>query len=131
MTPLVRKMLRHQALVDGIICIMATIHIIQPVMFMVNFPILDFIICQCWHGQAIYWAMIFISVYNLVLIAFERYLAICRPLKIDDFNDQTLKICLIGLYLYSFTIGQAGSYFQVSNTNFQCYSGTSENLLFS
>ncbi len=133
MTPLVRQMLRHQALVgeikmktevaktfiilfllDAIICIMATIHIIQPVMFMLGIPALDLFICQCWHGQAIYWAMIFVSVYNLVVIAFERFLAICRPLHLDILNERRLKIVISFIFLYSFTIGQAGSYFQVS-----------------
>ena len=49
MTPIVRHLLRHQALVDALICIMATIHIIQPVMFTIGNSVIDFIICQCWH----------------------------------------------------------------------------------
>ena len=49
MTPIVRHLLRHQALVDALICIMATIHIIQPVMFTIGNTVIDFIICQCWH----------------------------------------------------------------------------------
>ena len=133
MTPIVRHLLRHQALVDALICIMATIHIIQPVMFTIGNSVIDFIICQCWHrykfvnflreinnkfpiffSQAIYWATIFVSVYNLVLIAYERFLAICRPLRHEVFNEKQLKIILAMVYLYSFTLGQAGSYFQVS-----------------
>ena len=88
--------------------------IIQPVMFTLNYPPLDFIICQCWHGQALYWAMIFVSVYNLVLIAFERFLAICKPLHHERFSERKFRNIISGFYLYSFTIGQAGSYFQVS-----------------
>ena len=65
-------------------------------------------------SQAIYWATIFVSVYNLVLIAYERFLAICRPLRHEVFNEKQLKIILAMVYLYSFTLGQAGSYFQVS-----------------
>ena len=92
---------------------MATIHIIQPVMFMLGIPVLDLLICQCWHGQALYWAMIFVSVYNLVLIAFERFLAICKPLHLEQFNEKTLRKFIYAIYIYSFTVGQAGSYFQV------------------
>ena len=87
--------------------------IIQPVMFTLNYPPLDFVICQCWHGQALYWAMIFVSVYNLVLIAFERFLAICKPLHHERFNERRFRNIVSGFYFYSFTIGQAGSYFQV------------------
>ena len=65
-------------------------------------------------SQAIYWATIFVSVYNLVLIAYERFLAICRPLRHEVFNEKQLKIILVLIYLYSFSLGQAGSYFQVS-----------------
>ena len=98
---------------DAIICIMATVHIIQPVMFTLDYAPLDFFICQCWHGQALYWAMIFVSIYNLVLIAFERFLAICKPLHHERFSERRFKVITAGLYVYSFTIGQAGSYFQV------------------
>ena len=87
--------------------------IIQPVMFTLNYPPLDFVICQCWHGQALYWAMIFVSVYNLVLIAFERFLAICKPLHHERFNERRFRNIVSVFYFYSFTIGQAGSYFQV------------------
>ena len=87
--------------------------IIQPVMFTLDYPPLDFFICQCWHGQALYWAMIFVSVYNLVLIAFERFLAICKPLHHERFSERKFRNIISGFYLYSFTIGQAGSYFQV------------------
>ena len=104
---------RHQALVDAIVCIMATIHIIQPVMFTLGYLPLDFIICQTWHGQAIYWAMIFVSIYNLVLIAFERFLAICKPFYHERFSERRFRNLVFGFYIYSFTIGQAGSYFQV------------------
>ena len=82
-------------------------------MFTLDYPPLDFFICQCWHGQALYWAMIFVSVYNLVLIAFERFLAICKPLHHERFSERKFRNIISGFYLYSFTIGQAGSYFQV------------------
>ena len=71
-------------------------------------------------SQAIYWATIFVSVYNLVLIAYERFLAICQPLKHERFSENKLKMVLLIVYMYSFTLGQAGSYFHVRYSNSKC-----------
>ena len=34
---------------------------------------LDFIICLWWHGLVFYWGSLFVSICNLVLVAFERF----------------------------------------------------------
>ena len=34
--------------------------------------ILDFIICMWWHTNAFYWGSLFVSICNLILVAFER-----------------------------------------------------------
>ena len=34
---------------------------------------LDFVICLWWHGQVFYWGSLFVSICNLVLVAFERF----------------------------------------------------------
>ncbi len=41
--------------------------------------IVDFLICHCWHAQWLFWACVSVSALNLVLIAVERYIMICKP----------------------------------------------------
>ena len=76
----VRVLLTHQALVDGLACAMATAISLEPEYFwkMNNF-VLDYILCRFWHSEAIYWAVIMVSIWNLVLMAIERYIAIHYP----------------------------------------------------
>ena len=72
-----RVLLTHQALVDGLACAMATAMSIEPEMFWkVNYFFIDYILCVFWHSEAIYWAVILVSIWNLVLIAVERYVAV-------------------------------------------------------
>ena len=72
-------LLQHQSLLDSWICMMAIALLFQPYMWMSGNPTFDLILCQAWHGQGMYWGCVLLSVYNLVLIAVERYMAVCRP----------------------------------------------------
>ena len=76
----VRVLLTHQALVDGLACAMATAISLEPEYFwkMNNF-VIDYILCLFWHSEAIYWAVIMVSIWNLVLMAIERYIAVHYP----------------------------------------------------
>ena len=76
----VRVLLTHQALVDGLAYAMATAISLEPEYFwkMNNF-VIDYILCLFWHSEAIYWAVIMVSIWNLVLMAIERYIAVHYP----------------------------------------------------
>ena len=75
-----RVLLTHQALVDGLACAMATAISLEPDMFWeVNYFVIDYILCLFWHSEAIYWAVIMVSIWNLVLMAVERYIAVLYP----------------------------------------------------
>ena len=76
----VRVLLTHQALVDGLACAMATAISLEPEVFWkVNYFFIDYILCLFWHSEAIYWAVIMVSIWNLVLMAIERYIAVHYP----------------------------------------------------
>ena len=72
-----RILLQHQSMADIFICSAAIVMCIQPFMWMTHWNgTLDFLICQMWHGEAIYYFAVLISTWNLVFIAFERYMLI-------------------------------------------------------
>ena len=78
----VRVLLTHQALVDGLACAMAAAISVEPEIFWkVNYFVIDYILCLFWHSEAIYWAVIMVSIWNLVLMAVERYVAVVYPFE--------------------------------------------------
>ncbi len=54
------------------------------------FPVLDELICHLWHSQWFFWMSMLISIWNLVLISFERWAAICKPLKHQNLTGEML-----------------------------------------
>ena len=73
-------LLTHQALVDGLACGMATaISLQSDYIWEVSYFVIDYTLCLFWHSEAIYWAVIMVSTWNLVLLAIERYIAVHYP----------------------------------------------------
>ena len=67
-------------------------------------------------GQAIYWGTMWVSVWNLVIIAYERFLAVCHPFKHQDFTKTKAYIAILIGYPLS-VIVTTGAYVQVSFCN--------------
>lgn len=105
---------------DGIVCLMATIQILTPYMWMTGLPFWDLVICQFWHGQGIYWATFLVSIYNLIAIAYERYLTVCHPLQRSSFTLRRLRGLLSLLYIYSYILQPIPTFFQVHYLSGQC-----------
>lgn len=78
---LILILFRHQSFVDSMVCAMAFILMLQPYNWLTGNKYIDIFICHAWHSQAIYWGAVFVSTYNLVLISFERFLAVLYPFK--------------------------------------------------
>ena len=98
-------LLRHQSVVDGIICIMAIIIITIPLdTTTTGLEVLDVFLCHFWFSQACYWAGIFISIANLLLISVERFLAICYPFAHKRLSTRHIKITLIVVYIFDFAM---------------------------
>lgn len=131
----IASLLKHQSLVDAIICVFAVIILVSPPNWTPGIFVLDAILCQLWHSQAVYWQFIFISAYNLVLIAYERFLCVCRPFKFQDFTVYKIYRLAAIVYAISF-ICNCGSYLQSRMREDGCHSeylwdGDSAQLFFS
>lgn len=120
--PIIRGLLTHQGVVDAFACFCAAVLLIGKPMSLVGVYGLDTFICMLWHGQFIYWCAVFVSIYNLVVIASERYLAICHPFKHASFTKGKVNIILIVIYTLC-PICTAGAAFQTRiNENGTCVS---------
>lgn len=115
----IRFLLSHQAFIDMIVCTKALLLISVPQMRLVGKNVLSLLICQVFHSQALYWSLNWISVISLVVIAWERYTAICRPLQHAHITRKRLFYILLSIYIASpFALSLA--YVQVKYEHGQC-----------
>ena len=84
------SVIRNLAIVDTLICLLGVIITAQPFMWLPGQFIPDILVCFVWHSQMIYWALVFISVYSLVVLAYERFLAVCKPFSHQEFTHNKL-----------------------------------------
>ena len=77
-------LLRNQAFLDFMVCTMGTFMMLQSPMWKIGNVAFDSFICHVWHGQLFYWIWVLSSIWNLIMVAFERFLAICHPFKHVD-----------------------------------------------
>ena len=96
-----RVLLTHQAWVDGLACAIAVLTSVQPfVLWKVNLFYVDYIICHVWHSEAMYWAIIMVSIWNMVLIAVERYIAVLYPFKHKYINRKHVVGIFVLMYIF-------------------------------
>ena len=55
--------------------------IVQKCMWMTGNPTFDFLLCQVWHSQGLYWTWVLLSVWNIVYISIERFIKINYPFR--------------------------------------------------
>ena len=92
-------LLRHQSLVDAVVSVCACGIFIQTSMWSLGVYYLDFVICYVWHSQHIYWIYVYLSIWNLVLIAVDRFLAVCYPIRYTMMSPRNVKIAIASLYM--------------------------------
>ena len=115
----IRVLLRHQSIVDASVCLFGALVLVQPFMWLSGYFSLDVFLCYAWHGQGMYWNVVFISIWNLVTLAFERFLAVCYPFKHKDFTRRRLFMVFFIIYIYSF-FASSGSYMQTHLVDGKC-----------
>ena len=95
-----RALLKHQAFVDGLACVLGVVISIEPEAFWkLNYVYIDYIVCVLWHSEAIYWAVSLVSIWNLVLMAVERYIAVLSPFTHQCVKGTHIAGVLCVLYL--------------------------------
>ena len=67
------------------------------------------LICHLWHGQFIYWSAMFVSIWNLVFISAERYLAVCHPFKYNNLTTKKIIMILVGIYFMNIPASWGGA----------------------
>ncbi|KAK2170857.1 hypothetical protein NP493_1129g00034 [Ridgeia piscesae] len=120
-SPAICLLLKHQALLDSWVSAMGTILLLQPPLWKTGRYGFDLVVCYVWHSQAIYWATIYMSVWNLVAIAVERYIAVCHPFKHNDFQGTPVRVSIASMYGASVII-LSPSYMQVRFKDNMCIS---------
>ena len=93
-----RILLQHQAIADSFVCIMAIGIFTQNFMWMTANHAFNFVLCQAWHGQAIYWGGVLLSVWNIVLIAVERFMLINYPFKHRNLRPKHVYTVIVLMY---------------------------------
>lgn len=107
-------LLWHQSLVDMWVCLQASVVVIQPFLWSTGIYGIDFVVCHAWHGQAFYWGAVTLSTYNLIAIAIERYMTVCRPVYMNTIfklTKQKIAIYIVVLYMGTLLITH-GTYLQ-------------------
>ena len=94
-------LLKHQSVVDGIVCLLGVGLYVQPYMWMTGNDTFDQLLCKVWHGQALFWFFVVVSIWNLVLIAVERFLMIKHPYKHRNILPKHVYISFTALYILS------------------------------
>ena len=100
-SPLTAFLLKQQSLCDASVCVFATAAFLQTSVSHAGVLVIDAVTCFLWYNQYLYWVSVFMSVWNLVLIAFDRLLAVCYPIRYTMPSPLHLKIVLPVLYFYA------------------------------
>jgi len=107
-----RILLMHQAGVDACVCLLGILLYSQPFMWMTDNSTFDLLLCQAWHGQAFYWTAVFVSAWNAILFAYERFLKITDPFYYMRLLPTDICKALIPMYTIA-VIFLLPAYFQV------------------
>ena len=98
---IIRMLFKYQSALDCLICLQAALLFSLPPFWQAGNIPLDTILCQAWHSQCLYWLNVFLSVWNLVTLAIERYICVCHPLKYNLYTVSHFRRVVIILFIVS------------------------------
>ena len=110
----------HQSGIDATLCLLTALYNWMPSMWLTGIYHLDVMVCHIWHGFTINAAVIVLSIWNLVLIAYERFLAICHPFKYRNLTKAKLRVIIALVYMCSILF-VLPALFQVTFRDNACY----------
>ena len=117
---LIVLLMKHQALVDMGTCAMGALYLLLPPgHWLTGSRVTDFVICYTWHSQCLFWADVFVSTWNLVLIGVERYIKICKPFLYSSVTKKHVYKMFAVVYVGSFVF-MIPSYIQVKFIDGEC-----------
>ena len=110
-----RMLLQNQAVADICVCVFGIGMYTQKHtgLYVSKNAVFDEILCHTWHGQAIYWTSILVSVWALVLLAIERFLMVVYPYAHRNIKEKQIYLATSGTFLI-ILIMTIPLYFQVS-----------------
>ena len=91
-------LLKHQALMDAGVCIIASGVFVQTSVWHLGQSVVDYAICFFWHSQFLFWVTVLLSVWNLVFIAADRLMAVCYPIQYKTLSPSRVKIAIVLWY---------------------------------
>ena len=112
-------LLKHQSFLDALALCLTIVKVAQPPRWRIGHALFDVVICHIWHSQALLWWSMFMSAQNLVSIAGERYLAVCRPFYYIQIRKTRIHCLILCMYVYGIT-NFLGSCFQARFVDGQC-----------
>lgn len=119
----VKFLFHHQSFADATVSVIIGLRLCLPDLWLTGFYYLDVVVCYMWHSYYLGVIMMEITVWNLVLIAFDRYIAICLPLKYQELT--TSMLCIVALIYYVFfSIILLPNLLYTSMVNGKCAYGT-------
>ena len=102
---LILLVIKHQSLVDMGVCGMGALYLLLPARnWLTGNRVADFAICHTWHNQGLFWAAMFVSTWNLVLIGVERCIMICKPIFHHTVTKRQFLYAFAGVYVGSFVL---------------------------
>ena len=90
---------RHQSVADAGVCFTTALLILIPPTWLTGLYYLDLLICHVWHSTYVYGIFLIASVWNLVFIALERYLAVVKPFHHQQLTTYIIYIMLSTSYI--------------------------------
>ena len=102
LNPTILLLLQHQSFVDAMVCFSDILLNWLPQLWTFGLEALDHLVCHLWHSQFIYWWFVEVSIAALVIVAIDRYLAVCFPFKHKRFTPYYAKLCLTLSYIICF-----------------------------
>ena len=111
--------IRHQTIMDALSCVVGILIMVKPGIWMTSYNTLDAILCYVWHSQMLYWIIYSASVFNVVIIAVDRYFCICHPVKYNAWSN-TKGYCLLSIIYVLGTLPPIGTSLDMTYANGTC-----------